>query len=284
MTGYIYKITCLVTNKVYIGQTSETLDKRFKRHIRIALSGSGYYLHSAIRKYGPENFVIEELGSFVAENKQELKVILDEAEKDFIKKFDSFEKGYNLTMGGEGGLGRSLTEETKEKIAKAHLGKKMSESHLRNLRKAMANLSEESRAILRNNKLGTHATEETKEKLRKSHLGKKLSEETRRKLSESKKGRIPSKNTLEAARKYHLGKPMPDNVKEALYKANKGRKLSEEHKRKISEGNKGKKNPLSEATKEKIRQAHLGKRGYHHSEATKEKIRLAHLRRLGLLS
>ena len=122
--GYIYKITCLANGKMYIGQTIKPIEKRFRGHLRDAKNGSGYYLHSAIRKYGPENFTVEEVSSYMAETKKELKILLDETEKKYIQEFNSFKNGYNLTLGGEGGLGRSVSEETKEKIRKAHLGKR----------------------------------------------------------------------------------------------------------------------------------------------------------------
>lgn len=279
--GFIYKITCLVTDKVYIGQTIRKVENRFRSHLRNACNGSGYYLHSAIRKYGVENFVVEEIASYSAENKSELKIILDEAEKFYIQEYDSFNKGYNQTLGGEGGLGRILSDEVKEKIGRAQRGKKISEEHHRNICKAMQNLSEESKLKIIQANLGRKASPETIEKLRQSHLGHKPSEETLIKLKKAKQGFKPARETIEAARQYHLGRPMADNVKEALLKANRGRKLSEEHKKKIGEANKGEKSKcfgkkLSEETKEKIRKAHLGKRGYKHSEETKRKISEAH--------
>lgn len=105
-------------------------------------------------------------------------------------------------------------------------------------------------------------SEETKEKLRKFHTGKQLSEETRKKLSEAKKGE-----------------------KHYLY----GKHLSEEHKEKLRESHKGlqsgEKHPLynkhhSEETVEKMREAHKGKYegennhmyGKRHSEETRKKM------------
>lgn len=32
--GYVYKCVCLITNKVYVGITTETIEKRRDRHIR----------------------------------------------------------------------------------------------------------------------------------------------------------------------------------------------------------------------------------------------------------
>jgi len=99
MTG-IYKITNSVNNKSYIGQ-SINIEFRWKEHQRIAKSPNNYSrknkypLYQAIRKYGLENFTFE-----ILEECQE--EILDEREIYWIQFFDSFENGYNLTLGGGG--------------------------------------------------------------------------------------------------------------------------------------------------------------------------------------
>lgn len=36
--GFIYGITCKVTNKMYIGQTTTTVEKRLSRHLRLAFT------------------------------------------------------------------------------------------------------------------------------------------------------------------------------------------------------------------------------------------------------
>ena len=56
---YIYKITCKVNNKVYIGQTTEALDKRFSRHMGYQKDTYDTKFYKAVRKYGVENFYIE---------------------------------------------------------------------------------------------------------------------------------------------------------------------------------------------------------------------------------
>lgn len=88
----IYKITCIINNKVYIGQTTTSIEKRFKQH----LSKSSFCkkLKYAIKKYGKENFVIEQIDS--ATTKQEA----DKKEKMYIQKYNSINCGYNVTLGG----------------------------------------------------------------------------------------------------------------------------------------------------------------------------------------
>ena len=95
--SYIYKITNLINGKEYIGQTSLSIQERFKQHIHDA--NKGYYnhrpLYNAFNKYGIENFIIEELEEcdFQEVNQKEI---------EYINKFDTYSNGYNATLGGEG--------------------------------------------------------------------------------------------------------------------------------------------------------------------------------------
>ena len=57
--GYIYKITNTINNKIYIGQTSKTIEERFKAHISKAKQHINRYLYDAMNHYGYENFIIE---------------------------------------------------------------------------------------------------------------------------------------------------------------------------------------------------------------------------------
>ena len=107
--GEIYKITNMVNNTVYIGQTrSHRLNKnkyrpfgymgRFRDHIHECKSNKKNvcrYLNSAINKYGVENFKCEKLIECAIDK-------LDENEIKYIKEFNSlFPNGYNLTAGGK---------------------------------------------------------------------------------------------------------------------------------------------------------------------------------------
>lgn len=95
--AYIYKITNRINNKCYIGKTLKTIDKRWKEHC------SDYKkrkeekrpLYSAMKKYGIENFIIEQIEE-CSEN------IVDEREKYWIEYYGSFKYGYNATIGGDG--------------------------------------------------------------------------------------------------------------------------------------------------------------------------------------
>ena len=93
MEKYIYKITNKINNKCYIGQTSD-YKRRFQQH---KMKGYGNennkLLYYAFDKYGIDNFTFE-----IIEDKTPL---YNEREKYWIKYYDSFENGYNMTEGGD---------------------------------------------------------------------------------------------------------------------------------------------------------------------------------------
>lgn len=100
--GYIYIITNDLNNKVYVGQTSETIDSRFKRHCRDKKSGKTFgTIDYDIQHLGKEHFIITEIEKISISD-------LDERESYWIDYYDSFFNGYNKTLGGQGG--RKYTE------------------------------------------------------------------------------------------------------------------------------------------------------------------------------
>lgn len=108
--AYIYKITNNITNKIYIGCTIKDINKRFSEHIYRAKTNTyKCKLYNSMNKHGIENFIIEKI----------LECSEDEMfyfEIEFIKQFDSYNTGYNSTIGGEGCLGYKHSEETLIKL------------------------------------------------------------------------------------------------------------------------------------------------------------------------
>lgn len=99
MIGYIYKVTNVINNKIYIGQTIQSIKNRWYRHCsKSGLSKSEMNTHfkKAILKYGKENFRIEILE--ICDSK-----LLNEREKHYINYYDSYRHGYNSTLGGQDG-------------------------------------------------------------------------------------------------------------------------------------------------------------------------------------
>jgi group I intron endonuclease len=111
--GYIYKITNIINNKCYIGETIQTPEKRWKDHkSAFKRNGGCTALKSAILKYGLENFKFEVL--IICFDQDRLIY-----EKQYIKKYNSLApNGYNILEGGqEGVLGYKHSNETKKKIS-----------------------------------------------------------------------------------------------------------------------------------------------------------------------
>lgn len=103
MLGKIYKITNKINGKVYIGQTTKSLKERFQKHCwntgKTDLYHFNMAIKKAIKKYGKNNFTIE----LIEEVNKEY---LDEREVFWISYYDSYNKGYNCTMGGQNGATR----------------------------------------------------------------------------------------------------------------------------------------------------------------------------------
>ena len=124
-TGHIYKITNTINGKTYIGKTIN-LKKRWYQHRRMK---ENKVLYKAFNKYGIENFTFEEVISIKSEDKETLDFMLNTLETFYIEKFNSYNKGYNCTLGGEGTVGRIVSEENRMNLRNSHLGHKHTEKH-----------------------------------------------------------------------------------------------------------------------------------------------------------
>ena len=136
----IYKCTNILTGESYIGYDSNWPSRRTK-HLYDYLNekSKNYKCHfyRAIRKYGIENFAWEIL--YQSWDKEHC---LNTMESFFIEEYNSFNKGYNMTKGGEGTLGkkswlgRRHSEETKNKMSLSAKGKIRSKEHSENISKS----------------------------------------------------------------------------------------------------------------------------------------------------
>ena len=108
---WIYKITNIQNNKVYIGQTIRPIEQRFHRHLNDALNNIlDTHLARAIRKYGKDSFIIEEIDN--AQTQDEL----NQKEQYWIRYYNSVKDGYNETDAISKCGGNTYQSKTKEEM------------------------------------------------------------------------------------------------------------------------------------------------------------------------
>ena len=127
---------------------------------------------------------------------------------------------------------------------------------------------------------GVKDSEETRKKKSQSHKGRKKSPEHRANIGKANTGKKRGplseehKQKISLATKGRKAKPFTEEHKENIRKARIGNKLSQEHKEALIRANTGRE--ISEETREKLRRASTGNKnfeGRQHTEETKEKIR-----------
>ena len=210
----IYKITNLINNKIYIGQTRQKLSKRWGQHNETRKDS---VISNAIQKYGKQNFSIEQIDS--AETQQDLNI----KEIYWIAYFNTLDPkiGYNRSPGGDSYV---MTEEQKTKISSSKKGVPTgpkSEKGKENMRAANKTADrsyittewKNQISIIQKKRL---ENPEYINKLRNAKLGKKPSDESRKKMSESQKGKC---NTL--GKTWKLSEETKQRVKELKAKRKK---------------------------------------------------------------
>lgn len=98
----IYKVTNRINGKVYIGQTGQSLERRWWQHCSAAARQieCGGKLLQAIRDYGRENFTVEQID--VAATTKEA----NRKEAYWIGYYNAVEDGYNTSPGVRAGTNR----------------------------------------------------------------------------------------------------------------------------------------------------------------------------------
>lgn len=151
----IYKFTNIVTNKVYIGSSSNII-RRYESHINDLLKDKSgcTLLQNSVTKHGIKNFsftileIIEDLSN------------LPIREKYWIDYYNACDKkyGYNIQLEPlHGTRGLKLTEKHKEAISNGLKGRKVSEETKKKISKSLK---------------GHLVSEKTIEAVRKAHLGR----------------------------------------------------------------------------------------------------------------
>lgn len=116
--GYVYIVTNTVNGKKYVGQTTRTVEERWKDHVRNCYRRD-FPFPCALRKYDIDKFDIEVICECYSQEE------LDNKEIFYIREFNTISPtGYNCTEGGRGGI---PSEEVKKRISKTLTGKIQSE-------------------------------------------------------------------------------------------------------------------------------------------------------------
>lgn len=216
----VYMHTNKTNNKVYVGITSRSPEKRWDY-------GCGYrgqkYFYNAIKKYGWDNF--EHI--IFAENLTQSEACTMERCLIALYQTNNSNYGYNLSAGGEGGATgirwsderkKHLSEKLKGRIFSAETKKKISEA-----------------------RKGSHVSEETKKKLSEQRVGelnnfygKTHTEETRKIMSDKAKQRDKTTFNLDGL------------------KLGGAKSYTEESYKKLAESHQGEKSGTAKLTEENV--------------------------------
>ena len=111
--GYVYLIINNINGHKYIGKTTQSIKKRWQEHLNDSKKEDCETrpLYRAIRKYGAEHFSIKEIERCDV-------ATLSEREQYWIQYYNTYEDGYNATLGGDGKILLDYDE-----IVKAYLMK-----------------------------------------------------------------------------------------------------------------------------------------------------------------
>lgn len=200
---FVYLVTNTVNGKRYIGQTRQTLVRRWNAH---ACKNHCKYLYNAIQKYGKENFLVELICEVPTLD------LANEFEIEYIERYRTmFPNGYNILPGGD--KPRLMSEEERIKLSERMKGNKY--------------------------RLGQSPSKETRLKLSEANTGKVLSETHRKKISEKLLGNkngayslrnFGKKNSEESNLKRSLatkGRPKSEETRQRMLVAQQSRRLKE---------------------------------------------------------
>lgn len=212
MTQGIYEIVNLCDGKAtaYVG-SSQDIAQRWSHHRSILRNGQhiNSYLQSAWDKYGADAFewnVIEEVESTDA-----LLVV----EQRYLNAYFASGHCYNIARCAEAPTrGLKHTDETRQNMSKAQMGKTLSDETRQKISKANKG---------KQNSLGYKHTDEAKCKISKALMGRSLSDETCQKMSDAARNRKPiSEETRARMSKAQIGKTRSDETKARMSEIQKG--------------------------------------------------------------
>jgi hypothetical protein len=252
-----------VRNKSYVGKSNNP-QRRFKDHVKLALSGVDSVFYRAIRAHGIENFFIAQVYECESEDdafEKEKSLILE------LKSYVGFEdcKGYNSTLGGDGFDSETASINAKksweENYEKRKLANKVrweknpqeKEKHSEILKKALS--TEQSKIVKHNVMLERWKDEEYRLHMSNKHRNRWNDEGFREKtVSSIKEAKArPDVKEKTIARNKKVWESLSDEEKQKtilrLNEARKKKLLQKSKKEKILK-EKNKSGPTSEKSKE----------------------------------
>lgn len=186
----LYKLD-FSNGKSYVGITRQESRARFSEHLSSARNRPEFAIHHAINKYGIPELKTLAVGSWD---------YLKEAEKKAIKVFNTKSpNGYNLTDGGEGVVGNTMSDESKARLSALNTNKVMTQeakdkiAAAVTIRMAKPGMREQ----IANKLTGKIVSKETRAKLSAAAKSRYADLEERKKSSDRMRGRKVSVETCE---------------------------------------------------------------------------------------
>jgi hypothetical protein len=250
----VYMHVNIHNDKKYIGMTCQVPEERWRSNgtSYLCKTEDGKYKNpafaNALNKYSDwhndwRHIIVAD--SLTKEEAEQLEIELIALYKTNCYKYFNPSFGYNCTDGGEGGLGREWTEEskqklsqslkghstsdeTKEKISLANTGRQFSDEIRMKFSEAHKGKNSGEEHYL----WGQHQPESVRQKISQTKTGSRHSADTKAKMSESQKKRFSDPTNHP-----NYGRQLSEEHRKHIGEANVGRKMSEEAKRKIGEAN-----------------------------------------------
>ena len=260
--GYIYGLRNKINGKWYIGATKSDPYQYMDYQYRKLKGKYRPKLEKSINAHGIDNF------DFVLLDSADTKEALGELEKQYIKDYDSIKNGYNCQAGGVRG---PQSPEARKNISDGlkAIGKASPMKGKKHKPETIAKMSDGRRRGANSAKFGTQLTEEAKEHLREintgpnspsygkipwnkgipaseetkkllselgkgegnSFYGKHHTNESKKKISDAKKGKPGNPHTPETRAKIgasKIGKPRPKWVIDKMLEGRKRKKAERE--------------------------------------------------------
>ena len=224
----IYCIYNIKNGKMYIG-SSKDLKSRFRDHRRALYFGQdSKHLQRAWDKYGRKSFEFKVLIRCSAERQN---LLFQEQYMIDLYNATNPSYGYNLALKADSNLGYKHNEQSRQNMSEAHKGKKLDPETIKKMK---------GKVPWNKDKIGVY-TKETLAKIGESNKGNKkmlgfcFTEESKRKMSESHKGKPAwNKGVKEHQTAWNKGVKCSEKTKKKLSESHKGYVMSEEQKQKIS--------------------------------------------------